>query len=585
MKVSSLSEFENGAQLEADLLIVGAGPAGISIARSFFGTNVSVLIIESGGIAQDPAYEALNEVDAPNDLWTLAEAERRRQFHYRATLWSHESQRFGVRSRCVGGASAVWAGKSATFDPIDFERRPWVAHSGWPIAQSDLAPYLDAAASALNLGPNCYDERLWSMIDAPRPRANPDPSVLGSFFWQFARSQTDFLRLGPEFLREHPDNVRLIVGSTVTSIRLDNCRFGHVEASSLTGKRITIEGRACVVAAGSIENARLLLLSAKDQPGLTNEATGRYLMDHPSAQIASYDASEAARMSARFGFYSVKHDKKVSMYMRGLALSPEIQRREELLNCAIYMLDKRALDDPWEAVKRFARRDFSKWSTDTRVIAGSPGVIVKGVGRKLLQSRLMPRPVSSFLIDSLIRFNPNFVAQEFQTGGLPHKLVGLGVEAISEQPPDPSNRVTLSEKRDILGMPLPFVTWRASEQSRRTLARIGELMRSEFLRVGLSAPQLEAWVEQKRYDGAIIVDTAHTAGTTRMASERRAGVVDQNCQVFGISGLYFAGASVFPTSGHANPTLMIVAMALRLADRLKGELGASAGAARDFSAH
>ncbi|GAH76037.1 unnamed protein product, partial [marine sediment metagenome] len=113
----------------------------------------------------------------------------------------------------------------------------------------------------------------------------------------------------------------------------------------------------------------------------------------------------------------------------------------------------------------------------------------------------------------------------------------------------------------------------------------GELMRSEFLRVGLSAPQLEAWVEQKRYDGAIIVDTAHTAGTTRMASERRAGVVDQNCQVFGISGLYFAGASVFPTSGHANPTLMIVAMALRLADRLKGELGASAGAARDFSAH
>jgi choline dehydrogenase-like flavoprotein len=572
--VSDLAALESGARLKADLLIVGAGPAGISIARAFFGTNMRVLVIESGGLAEDPVHETLNAVDAPDDLWTHAEAEKRRWFHDRARLWSHDAQRFGVRCRCVGGSSAAWAGKSAAFDPIDFERRPWIPHSGWPITQRDLAPYLDKAGAALKLGPNCYDERLWSMIDVPKPAANPDPSVLGSFFWQFARSQMDFLRLGPEFVREHAHNVRLLVNATVTSIRLDDYRFASVEVACLEGKRASIEGRACVVAAGAIENARLLLMSARDQPALANEATGRYLMDHPGAQIASFDAREAPRMSARFGFYGVQHGRKVSMYMRGLALSPETQRREELLNCALYMLDKRAPDDPWEAVKRLARRDMSRLAADVRAIAGSSGLIVKGVGRRLLQNRLMPRRITSFMVDQLIRFNPNFVAQEFQTGGLPHKLIGLGVEAISEQPPDPDNHVRLSEKRDALGAPLPYVVWRVSDHSRRTLARMGELMREEFLRVGLPAPTLEPWVEQKRYGDAVILDMAHTAGTTRMAYDRKDGVVDSNCQVFGIRRLYVAGASVFPTCGHANPTLMIVAAALRLGDHLKVELAA-----------
>jgi choline dehydrogenase-like flavoprotein len=569
-----LADLEDGARLEADLLIVGAGPAGVSIARAFFGTRMRVLVIESGGLTEDPVHGALNAVDASDDLWTCVESEKRRWFHDRAKSWSHEVQRFGVRCRCVGGSSAAWAGKSAAFDPIDFESRSWVPYSGWPIAHRDLASYLDKAATALNLGPNCYDDRLWSMIDVPRPVPNLDPSMLGSFFWQFSRSQTDFLRLGPQFLGEHADNVRLLVNATVTSIRLDNRLFASVEVACPEGKRATIRGRACVVAASAIENARLLLVSARDQPVLANEATGRYLMDHPGAQVASFDAKEAPRMSARFGFYGVRHAQKVAMYMRGLAPSPEIQRREELLNCSLYMLEKRAPDDPWEAVRRLSRRDISRARADVGLIARSPGLIVKGMGRRLLQSRLMPRSVSGIVVDQLIRFNPNFVAQEFQTGGLPHKLTGLGVEVISEQPPDPNNRVTLSEKRDGLGVPRPYVDWRVSDQSRRTLARMGELMRGEFQRVGLPAPTLEPWVEQKRYGDAVILDMAHTAGTTRMASDRKAGVVDSNCRVFGTGGLYVAGASVFPTSGHANPTLMIIAAALRLADHLKMELAA-----------
>jgi choline dehydrogenase-like flavoprotein len=65
---------------------------------------------------------------------------------------------------------------------------------------------------------------------------------------------------------------------------------------------------------------------------------------------------------------------------------------------------------------------------------------------------------------------------------------------------------------------------------------------------------------------------AHTLGATRMSDDPRSGVVDKNCQVHGVHGLYIAGGSTFPTSGHANPTLMILSLAIRLADTIKLQL-------------
>ena len=61
-------------------------------------------------------------------------------------------------------------------------------------------------------------------------------------------------------------------------------------------------------------------------------------------------------------------------------------------------------------------------------------------------------------------------------------------------------------------------------------------------------------------------------GTTRMSADPAQGVVDADCRVHGMANLYVAGSSVFPTCGSANPTLTIVALALRLAAHLKGTL-------------
>lgn len=129
-----MAHLSDGQELEADLVIVGGGPAGITIARGFFNHSARVLLLESGRLEEDTRTAALNTVESVGEPCTQAQTELRTAFHgASAAHWSHDVQPYGVRCRVLGGSSHAWAGKSATFEPIDFERRPWVANSGWPI--------------------------------------------------------------------------------------------------------------------------------------------------------------------------------------------------------------------------------------------------------------------------------------------------------------------------------------------------------------------------------------------------------------------------------------------------------------------
>jgi choline dehydrogenase-like flavoprotein len=145
----------------------------------------------------------------------------------------------------------------------------------------------------------------------------------------------------------------------------------------------------------------------------------------------------------------------------------------------------------------------------------------------------------------------------------------LVLECDVEQSPDPQSRIRLSARTDRLGQPLAQIDWRVSETERLTVATLGKLIVQEFLRKGLPAPKLADWIESGRHDEARFSDVAHPSGSTRMAQNPSEGVVDDNCKIHGIEGIYIAGSSIFPTNGHSNPTLMIVALAIRLADRLK----------------
>ena len=580
MQVEDLRSLGAGATLDADLVIVGGGPAGLTIAREFFGTSTRILILESGLLQEDPRITDLNTVESIGEPKGAARVRSRIKWHG-SRSWSAESQGYGVRCRVLGGSSHAWGGKSAPFDQIDFAARDWVPYSGWPFGLETLYPYLDRAADVLDLGPGCYDDRLWELMGLTPHHPQLDASLLRSFFWQFARSRidaVDFMRFGPEFLTFDAPNVRVLLNATVTRIDTNEAgsAFESLEVSTICGVRSRVRAKGAVLAASAIENPRLLLVSNGIQRsglGNQNDLVGRFLMDHPRAKIGHFKAEDCPAVVKRFGFYSLKQRGRAHIYMHGLVPSKDIQERERLLNCAVFMMQEHAADDPWDALKRLLRAKSDRPISDLRAVASGPGLIAMGVGMRLFESDALPSRVKDFVINNVMKQFPNFVVREFTQGhGLPHKLTALAIEGITEQRPDPESRITLSDKTDALGVPIARVNWLNDDEALRSLARLGQILEGEFRRVGLPAPQLEDWVLEQRLEDCVLIDSAHTAGTTRMSDDPRSGVVDSNCQVHGVAGLYVAGGSVFPTCGHANITLMILALAVRLADRLKVDL-------------
>ncbi len=568
MKVENLSTFEAGSLFETDLVIVGGGPAGLTIAREFFGTPVRVLILESGLLDQTPDHAVLAELESVGEPRTEAQRDKRLAFHgASAATWSHEGQPYGVRCRALGGSSHAWAGKSAPFDRIDFAERSWIPNSGWPIERDSLQPYLDRATHIMNLG-----------LKQPEPRFNSER--LQSFYWQFARSRLDHLdimRFGPEFVTFEAENVRVLLNATATRIDLaeDGGSFSEIEISTLDGVRSRVKAKAAVIAASGIENPRLLLASNTVHAngiGNTYDQVGRFLMDHPGARVGRFSPETMAPIVKKFGFYGVKSDGRMDMFMHGLALTPAVQEQEELPNSAIYFMMERSPDDPWDALKRLLRRKSDKPFQDLLSLTSGGGLLVKGAGMKVLASDATPKALKDLIVNTAIRYNPNFVAEEFQNGGVPHKLTGISIDAITEQRPNPDSRVMLSGTTDRLGVPKAKVDWRIGDHDRRGLVRIAQLAQEIFPQAGLPRPELEPWITENRADDSVIIDMAHTLGATRMSDDPRSGVVDKNCQVHGVHGLYIAGGSTFPTSGHANPTLMILSLAIRLADTIKLQL-------------
>ena len=154
------------------------------------------------------------------------------------------------------------------------------------------------------------------------------------------------------------------------------------------------------------------------------------------------------------------------------------------------------------------------------------------------------------------------------------------IEIRIEQAPDAGNRVVLSPDRDSLGMRRAELIWRMSQLDLRT---VEEALNITALELGASASGRVKglngnYVQATRFfdrnaafagdRDAQLVLWHHHMGTTRMHSSEKRGVVDANCQVHGVNNLFIAGSSVFPTSGSANPTLTIIALALRLADHV-----------------
>jgi choline dehydrogenase-like flavoprotein len=201
-----------------------------------------------------------------------------------------------------------------------------------------------------------------------------------------------------------------------------------------------------------------------------------------------------------------------------------------------------AADDPWDMLIRFLRREPGA-RPDLRSMLANSGLVIYGLKEHFIAHRALPR-----------------------------KLAEVTLEAMCEQVPNPDSRITLSSRRDRLGARISRIDWRVSEEEARTIRRMAELTVSQFSSMGIKPPDLAEWVREGDMIPQAFQDVAHPMGTTRMADDPAQGVVDAQCQVHGVHGLFIGGSSVFPTAGHANPTQLIVALAVRLADTLRDRL-------------
>ncbi|HEV7622637.1 MAG TPA: GMC family oxidoreductase [Amnibacterium sp.] len=515
MEIDDLAAVAPDAPLEADVCIVGSGPAGMTLARELAGTGRSVLLLESGGLEPDDFADGLNEIEVVGGPRVV-------------------DQRL-VRSRILGGTSHTWSGRVAALDEIDYRRRDWVPGSGWPVPRDVVQQYLPRTVE--HLGAIVADNHAPDFVRAVAGRT-PDPagSGLERYAWSLSRDSVDraeSMRFGRRALRERMPGVRALTGATVTRIGIGEHGLSFLEVTGRDRAVRTVRTRFAVLAAGGIENARLLLAGRLDGAD-PHGPVGRSLMDHLRGPIAVYEPRHHARLQRRFGDRYLLGGRATP----GYALSADVQAEERLLNCAIWLFAIPRADDPWTALAAVRRAPAAAVAAAVR----HPLLLAEGAVRMAVRRRAPVR-----------------------------LLERLELHAIVEQQPDPANRITLSDRVDALGIPISRIEWRVGELERRTVRRTAERFVALCRGRGVPVPALLPFVTD---DAAPfeLPDVAHPMGATRMAERPGEGVVDADCAVFGVPGLFVAGSSVFPTGGHANPTQTIVALAVRLADHLKGLL-------------
>ncbi len=519
MRFAELTELAPDTTLDADVCIVGSGPAGLTVARELAGSGLRVVLLESGLTEPDADADALNAIENIGDPRVLDQTE--------------------VRNRILGGTSHTWSGRAAVFDETDFAARSWVDGSGWPLPRDEVMRFMPRTMDHLgNRIPDNLDAAFVARATVREPALDPRDVV--PYAWTTVRDDADqntSMRFGPRAVKESMPGVTGFVGATVTRIATDDDvrRVTGVEVTGRDGRIRAVRSGSVVLAGGAIENARMLLASNRRAAagiGNDHDQVGRHLMDHLRGPVGLFARRDHVRAQRLFGSVEMRGGGAITP---GYALSPERQRAEELLNCAVWVFPRAASDDPWAALRAVRRAPGDA----ARSIAKHPLLLVGGAVPMLVQHRLPPR-----LLDA------------------------LELHVIVEQLPDPSNRVTLAERTDAYGVPLSRIDWHVAPQERRTVRRTAELVVAGLRAAAAPAPALLPWVE----DDALpfgLPDVAHPAGSTRMSAQPADGVVDTDCMVHGVDGLFVAGSSVFPTSGHANPTQMIVALAVRLADHLK----------------
>ncbi|VVE30248.1 FAD-dependent oxidoreductase [Pandoraea capi] len=550
-------DIPSGSQLQADLCIAGAGAAGITLALALEASGLDVVLLESGADTPEPAVQQLY-------TGTVEDA----RLHPPADSY---------RVRRFGGSTTLWGGRCMPLDAIDFEARDYVPHSGWPIGLDDLMPWYGQANALCEAGEFAYT------ADQAFPRAsNPSRPMIGGFDSDvFSTNTLERFSCPTDFgsryrARLAKGRVRVIQHANLCHLPMQDGQtrlVGPAQVKTLDGKPFTVAARAYVLATGGLEVPRLLLNSpGASGRGLGNahDVVGRYYMSHLAGTIGTMDLSGAT---------SVWHGYDVSdegIYCRRrLALRAPAQHALHAGNF-IARLHHPRIPDAGHGngilSALYLARPIVPYEYAKRLYGDAPG----GIGNWLAHARNVITDVPN-----TVRFLTHWAMHRtLATRKFPSVIVRpanlrFSLDFHAEQVPYENSRVTLGDERDALGMRRIHIDWRYTSQDVATVTRALAALAQEIERTGVgrfSYDPAEVEAEMTRY-GAY---GGHHIGTARMGDDPHTSVVNADGRLHEADNVFVAGAAVFPTSGQANPTLSLVALALRLADHLQGRANVSA---------
>ncbi|TVQ58514.1 MAG: GMC family oxidoreductase [Rhodobacteraceae bacterium] len=457
-----------------DCCVVGAGPAGIALSLDLAARGRRVLLCEGGGFDIEPEAQAMFRAEVIGDPY-------------------HDLSYF--RTRAFGGTTAMWGGWCRPLDAIDFEPKPHHPLAHWPIRREDLDPFLPAALKLVE-------------VDA----FPPDEPVGDSGLQRFEFRWSPPTRFGEAYRAAVVENPTIFLCLNANALRVaaDDRRVTGVVLADFGGRRAVAAAETYVVAAGGIENSRLLLWSNETSNGRVvkrADALGRYWMDHPTFTIGEFVAFRETD-----GVY--------------FSLTPERQRALGLLNCSLrfYRHPNAPLAEMLDDLGAVAP-ELAAWA---RPLIGRDDV---HGGHLQASWEQEPRAENRVALSD----------RDVDRFGAPLSVL----------------RWTKSGE-DLITM------------QRTALIFCRHLAETNIGRVRLRDWALGLADYPLNDD----LTGNHHMGGTRMADSPALGVVDANLKVHGQPNLYVAGSSTFPSGGYANPTVTILQLALRLAAHIDAGLPA-----------
>ena len=415
------------------------------------------------------------------------------------------------RLRFFGGTTNHWAGWCAPLDPIDFEKRTWVPNSGWPITYDELAPYYIKAQQLCELEHNEILPLDWDKIRPTEYRLGLNEK---KFFTKIFQKSTP-THFGSKYRDDilNAKNLQLYTHCNAVKIQLNEAGSAvqSIVTKTLNGRTQLVSAKHFILACGALQNVRLLLASKNVQAnGIGNQydQVGRYFMEHPHVDTANMLLDGSIDMNI-YNYYQPTRSFGL------VATSPDFQRHHLIGNYSSFLYNTPLPDSEDQRSLTRKIKDRLGWS-------GRPPYL-----HMTLSTRI-------------------------------------------EQSPNPDSRVTLSREMDSLGVPKVKLHWKLLDLDRHTIRTSNLELGKELGRQSLGRLQLQTWqLDDSQPWPENLEGGFHHMGIARMSASAKTGVVNQHCTLHNLPNLHLAGSAVFPTSGVANPTLTIVALAAKLADHIK----------------